>query len=59
MTLDEFVAEMQGQMEKFKQYWLESAAKKRHGIPWPMEMDPGEWHEQWVAYGEMTEASDE
>lgn len=53
MTLEEFIAEMKKDIDKFEVNWRkQNVAKPEH---WPMEMNEGDWYEQFL----MFEASGE
>jgi hypothetical protein len=48
MTLDEYVAELKADVERFEKEWRESAAAEPK--QYPMAMPPGEWFEQYMAF---------
>lgn len=48
MTLDEYVAELKADVERFEKEWRESAAAEPN--QYPMAMPPGEWFEQYMAF---------
>ena len=51
MTLDEFVEELKGDINRFQMHWRDQAAK--HPKNWPMEFDAdneGGWWEQFQAF---------
>lgn len=47
-TLEEFLAEMRGDIDKFETYWKKEAAAEPSG--WPMTMSSGDWFEQFIAF---------
>jgi hypothetical protein len=48
MTLVEFCAELRQEIMDFKVQWEEDAAGEPGNFP--MDMEPAEWHEQFMTY---------
>jgi len=47
-TLDEFVAEMQKDVERFRANWVENHGKTPK--QWPMTMRAGDWYDQFLMF---------
>jgi hypothetical protein len=47
-TLDQFVAEMKQDLERFAISWRKQNAKKPEH--WPMEMNVGDWYDQFLMF---------
>ncbi len=50
MTLDEWIVEEAKRVQSFKEHWEEQADKAKDPEQWPMEMTPGDWDEQYLAW---------
>lgn len=48
MTLDEFHKEEQSDLDRFYNYWTANHTKNPEMFP--MQMEPGEWFEQFMAW---------
>ena len=48
MTLEEFVAECKTDADRFHKQWLEGASREPNH--YPKALEPGEWHEQYLAF---------
>ena len=62
MTLDEFKATLQGDIETFVMDWKLKHANPALKDQWPLEMDEGDWHDQfliWMGGASMRPMSDE
>lgn len=48
MTLQEFLDESREDIDRFNTHWRENALKEPD--KWPLEMDAGDWFEQFIAF---------
>lgn len=48
MTLEEFVSGLERELSDFKQMWVDE--NKLSPDEFPLEMNEGEWYEQWIAH---------
>ena len=53
MTLEEWIEEEKKRIERFRAMWEEN--RRRRPSLFPAEMDPGEWDEQYRAWGDEAE----
>lgn len=56
MTLSEFINEQVEALCRFKLYWSEEHQTDSKNFP--MEMNPGDWDEQYNAFNELHDRSD-
>jgi hypothetical protein len=52
LTLDQFVADLQGNLERFREFYLKGQAAKRPGEVWLSIMGAPDWFEQFVMFYE-------
>lgn len=49
MTLEEFLGDMQSDIDRFHDYWRSQQAKEGEEI-FPANMEPGDWYDQWLGF---------
>lgn len=49
MTLDEFIADARGDLERFRAMWRDGQSKPEDGN-FPEELSPGEWFDQLLMF---------
>lgn len=50
MTLDEFVIEVNDNIYQFRKDWLKKRKETNDNEIWPLEMQAGDWYEQFINY---------
>lgn len=52
MKLDEFIKEMENDLQKFKDHW-EKKNKELGSKIYPMELDSSDWYQQFISFEDM------